>query len=445
MKFGFSKYIELSDGKQYPLPNGYSESYISEKITDNEYHTLSQFNPYKFLFKKDIEYCDHGFIAASVDSLIEQSEVFIYPILIKSLFDIENLNNEKFFLIDTKIVNLVKTNRCKIVLFYLLEGDFAERNHFDGVNNFVLKYGFSKRDVALVNNNLILEERAEQNGYHQNFSILTYNYFLTNPWFIANDFLDQANDLKFKQDLDNKLKYVCEFTKGKTFLILNRRPRPHRIVLFTEIMKDELLKNNSIISMGGINIDSKEQKSAKEDWVKTYTTLLDGSYKHNIKSGIEFLEKHDNTKNHFADANLNYNLAFNINETLQLNTFVSVITETLFGNSTIFLSEKIFKPIFSCQPFIVLGNPFILRELRKLGFETFGDFWDESYDEETNFTKRVEKIIDLLHTINSKSNDELLTLTNNMYSVLRKNYENLITRSRDEVFKLKRLLNEQFS
>ena len=68
-------------------------------------------------------------------------------------------------------------------------------------------------------------------------------------------------------------------------------------------------------------------------------------------------------------------------------------TETLHENETIFLSEKIFKPIYCCQPFIVFGNPGTLKELHNLGFKTFSDFWDESYDEDYNFTSRLGKIM----------------------------------------------------
>ncbi len=454
MKFGFSKYVKLND-LDYPLPNGYSDSHINEKIKEYDYTTLSQFNPYKFLFKKAMKYCEHGFGAYSVDELIERNEIFIYPIFIKGLFDIKNLSNEKYFIIEDRIIQKIKEDKCKIVLFYLLEGDFADKEHFDGINLFVKKYNLRNNDVVFVNNNLLLDEISKTNGFEQNFSIINYNYFLTNPWFIKEDFLDLENDLNFKLDLGRKINYVCGYEKEKKFLVLNRRPRPHRVVLFTEIMKDENLKNNSVISMGGVNIDNPESdidlwgandlKSTMLVWENKYTKLIDDDYKYDKSSGIEFLKSYDNTKNHFIDANPNYNLAFNINETLQTNTFVNIITETLFSNDTIFLSEKIFKPIFTCQPFIVLGNPYTLRELKNLGFKTFDNFWDESYDEELNFSKRLEKILDILHLINEKSNEELLQLTRSMSDILRHNYENLISKSREEVFKLKRLLNEQFS
>jgi len=454
MKFGFSKYVKIND-YEYPLPNGYSDLHINEKIKEYDYNTLSQFNPYKFLFKKAMKYREYGFGAYSVNELIERDEIFIYPIFIKGLFDIKNLSNNQYFEIDDIIINQIKRNKCKIVLFYLLEGDFTNKEHFDGINQFVKKYGLSNNDVALVNNNLILNENAQKNNFEQNFSIIPYNYFLTNPWFIKEDFLDLDNDLNFKLDLGRKINYVCEYQKEKKFLVLNRRPRPHRIVIFAEIMKDENLKNNSVISMGGINIDNSESdidlwgasnlKNTLGIWENQYMRLVDSDYKYDKISGLEFLKSYDNTKNYFIDANPSFNLAFNLNETLQTNTFVNIITETLFNNDTVFLSEKIFKPIYSCQPFIVLGNPFTLRELRNLGFKTFNDFWDESYDEELNFSKRLEKIIDILHLINEKSNEELLQLTKSMSDILRHNYENLISKSREEVFKLKKLLNEQFS
>ena len=121
MKFGFSKYVKIND-YEYPLPNGYSDSHINEKIKEYDYSTLSQFNPYKFLFKKAMKYCEHGFGAYNVDELIEREEIFIYPIFIKGLFDVLKLTDEKYFFIDDKIINQINQNKCKIVLFYLLEG-----------------------------------------------------------------------------------------------------------------------------------------------------------------------------------------------------------------------------------------------------------------------------------------------------------------------------------
>lgn len=45
-----------------------------------------------------------------------------------------------------------------------------------------------------------------------------------------------------------------------------------------------------------------------------------------------------------------------------------------------FLSEKTFKPIANLQPFIIMGSRNSLKLLHDLGYKTFGDYIDESYD-----------------------------------------------------------------
>jgi len=86
-----------------------------------------------------------------------------------------------------------------------------------------------------------------------------------------------------------------------------------------------------------------------------------------------------------------------------------------------------------------------LKELQKLGFKTFGEFWDESYDQEISFTKRLEKIIDIMKDLANKTHGELLQMTREMCHILEHNYIHMVQASRAEVFTLKQTLNEQFS
>ena len=59
-----------------------------------------------------------------------------------------------------------------------------------------------------------------------------------------------------------------------------------------------------------------------------------------------------------------------------------------------FLTEKTFKPIMYGHPFILTTHPGALDRLRQLGFETFPDWFDESYDMESNDGRRIELICD---------------------------------------------------
>lgn len=60
--------------------------------------------------------------------------------------------------------------------------------------------------------------------------------------------------------------------------------------------------------------------------------------------------------------------------------FWHIVTETVFYYDKLHLTEKIFKPIVSKQPFMLLAAPRNLEYLRSYGFKTFDGIIDESYD-----------------------------------------------------------------
>jgi hypothetical protein len=74
-------------------------------------------------------------------------------------------------------------------------------------------------------------------------------------------------------------------------------------------------------------------------------------------------------------------------------TWYSVVAETETSNSWSFFTEKIVKPILAKRLFVVCSGQYYLRNLRKLGFRTFHDIIDESYDAEPDLTKRIELLL----------------------------------------------------
>jgi hypothetical protein len=73
-----------------------------------------------------------------------------------------------------------------------------------------------------------------------------------------------------------------------------------------------------------------------------------------------------------------------------------LVTETVATGRRHHLTEKTFKPIALGMPFVIVGTQGSLRYLRSYGFRTFGDLWDESYDDEPDDHKRIEKIAQTL-------------------------------------------------
>ena len=58
---------------------------------------------------------------------------------------------------------------------------------------------------------------------------------------------------------------------------------------------------------------------------------------------------------------------------------------------------------------------------------TFDKWWDESYDDEIDFIKRMEKIIDVLVEISKWDFEKCFQVTQEMESVLIHNFEKFIS------------------
>ncbi len=69
----------------------------------------------------------------------------------------------------------------------------------------------------------------------------------------------------------------------------------------------------------------------------------------------------------------------------------NVVTETVFYDEKLHLTEKIFKPIVTKRPFILVAAAGNLAYLKSYGFKTFDRWIDESYDNETDHDVRIQK------------------------------------------------------
>ena len=106
---------------------------------------------------------------------------------------------------------------------------------------------------------------------------------------------------------------------------------------------------------------------------------------------------------------------------LSRDSFLTVVPETLWDTSTRFWSEKTLKPMLMKRPFVLLAPAKTLDKVRRLGFQTFGNYWDESYDEELDHGKRFAMVMDIANDILKKDWDELLFLLNDMEGILEHN------------------------
>lgn len=86
-------------------------------------------------------------------------------------------------------------------------------------------------------------------------------------------------------------------------------------------------------------------------------------------------------------------------------SYVNLVTETYSKINVNLLSEKTFKPIRSGQLFILIGSPGSISHLRDIGFDTFDDIIDHSYDDILDDRARIAaalKQVDYLFDLDLK-------------------------------------------
>lgn len=99
----------------------------------------------------------------------------------------------------------------------------------------------------------------------------------------------------------------------------------------------------------------------------------------------------------------------------------SVITESEYMRKGIRFTEKTYRPIILKHPFLMVGQVGMLRELRSMGFETFGKWFDESYDEIEDGSWRVRCVVEEMSRLSALDIETKRSMLRDMMPVLEHN------------------------
>ena len=95
------------------------------------------------------------------------------------------------------------------------------------------------------------------------------------------------------------------------------------------------------------------------------------------------------------------------------------------------------KPLLHSHPFMVINsNIGFIKLLKKYGFETFPEWFDESYDEIKNIDGRLQLVKKEVGRLCNMSNKDLYK----MY----KNVEDKLIHNRDNLLNLSKIIEEKF-
>ena len=211
--------------------------------------------------------------------------------------------------------------------------------------------------------------------------------------------------------------------REKKFTCLNGYYRETRIIIVSELFRNGLENDGYISCIGNYGEDPStewELDNVDKDLIKYYMDIIYPKIPIvvDLEKDIELIEPY---------IGLSY-----VHE-MYTNSYFNIITETSYNwdsssiiDNNIFLTEKTYRPIFGMQPFIVVSNPGFLKFLKSMGFKTFPEFFDESYDEIENPIERMNTIVNEIKKICSLSLEELHDRYYNIFDKLEHNRNRLI-------------------
>jgi hypothetical protein len=320
-----------------------------------------------------------------------------------------NNRTNSFHYLNPKYVKDLQEGRAMLLFDQSLEG-YQTSWLWQYFHEECEKYSIPPEAIIYVTGNTIAETQykdwANSRTITNKINVIPYTVFEYDVTMIAKEVNLTSNYRANYEYKKNNLEKI------KTFNCLQKRLRSHRIWFYKHLVDADLV-NSGLVSMNPF--DSRQ-------------SFFEGKYLNEGEATFynKDLPKLVNGKNNNDKPDIYY--IRRITDDVFLNSWVSVISEAAAGESdeTIFLSEKIFKPIICFHPFIVVSNQGYLEKLREMGYKTFNGFIDESYDTLPNVFDRYNAIINSVKKINSienklswfKSLEEILI---HNYTVLRKN------------------------
>lgn len=119
--------------------------------------------------------------------------------------------------------------------------------------------------------------------------------------------------------------------------------------------------------------------------------------------------------------------------------FVEIVCETFLQGKTFYPTEKTWRPFITMTPFMTVGPRDHLANLKRLGFKTFDQWWDESYDEDADLDNGRWSIITIQNNCNKLSRmtqQQLKSMYEEMLPTLEHNRQRFLNLSSQDFNKL---------
>ena len=286
----------------------------------------------------------------TIDDALKSNEKFVYYISWRSVSQSPSkyfgtLDN-RFGILPIELVIAINNKQCKLVIW-----DHEAQPFTNMTSEFVCN---KLQDAMILPDNVVYITSNYKPTDESRMKVVVWSWCESHIGYSAKDIIPKKD--------------------AKKFLCLNRNPAKHRTD-FIRAMWDRDLLDQFNVSLGKVE--------GIDDFAKTTPYVYDSLSGNYEKDKLGFKD-----------------ISF-LHPWHQEENYLYVVTESAFDTvDTLDISEKTFKPIAMKMPFIIVGQPFVLKKLKELGYKTFP--WDESYDETVDPNKRMTSIVDLVVYLNSR-------------------------------------------
>jgi len=300
--------------------------------------------------------CEHN-IEHKIVTLDKADKDTFYPIAL-SFFD---FSIDWFSLMSEKLIKKLKNRNIKI-LFYYSEGDNPYRID-EHLLKQCLEYDIPREQILFVISNTAAKT-------------LPYFYYVT----------DDELLFRFRNSEVTPVEYH-EHDRDKKYTALVRMHKYWRANIMATLWQQRLDTQGYFGYGNEITADETEDDNPIE--VDNYAGLRQKT--RNFIAGLPFVAdslSSDEHNNHTLSVSEHFS-----------NAYFNIVIESHMDvdqSNGVLLTEKTFKPIKNAQPFIIFGAKGSLKLLRDMGYKTFDDVLDNSYDEIENTTERFKTTIDMV-------------------------------------------------
>lgn len=210
------------------------------------------------------------------------------------------------------------------------------------------------------------------------------------------------------------------WNQSKIFMAMYGRPTAARLGIAAHLLEHHASRSHIHFSYG---TDPDELQMFELDKLLTYDIHSVEPVGRLINSMPVQIASNDNY------TNIGYNFA---QESTLTNKYadilVDVVGETFVQGQTFLPTEKTTRPMLLKKPFVAFASENYLDYLHQLGFKTFCNYWDETYDGYQG-RERYLRILKLIDSLAQLSTQQLVDMYTDMQPILDHNHNLLQTQS----------------